>query len=70
MSHPSSPSGLARFLPILSWVPRYQRMWLRPDLIAGITVAALVLPFAEGLKRERELFWELHGQTALRRAMA
>ena len=48
MSHPSSPSGLARFLPILSWVPRYQRMWLRPDLIAGITVAALVVPKSLG----------------------
>ncbi len=48
MSHPSSPSGLARFLPILSWVPRYQRTWLRPDLIAGITVAALVVPKSLG----------------------
>ena len=48
MSHPSSPSGLARFLPILSWAPRYQRMWLRPDLIAGITVAALVVPKSLG----------------------
>jgi SulP family sulfate permease len=42
------PSGLARFLPILSWAPRYQRTWLRPDLIAGITVAALVVPKSLG----------------------
>ena len=42
------PSGLARFLPILSWAPRYQRPWLRPDLIAGITVAALVVPKSLG----------------------
>ena len=42
------PSGLARFLPILSWAPRYQRTWLRPDLVAGITVAALVVPKSLG----------------------
>ncbi len=51
MSHPSASSGtsgLARFLPILSWAPRYQRTWLRPDLIAGITVAALVVPKSLG----------------------
>ena len=34
----STPSGLARVLPILAWAPRYQRSWLRPDLIAGVTV--------------------------------
>ena len=41
-------SGLSRFLPILSWAPRYRRTWLRPDLIAGITVAALVVPKSLG----------------------
>ena len=29
-------SRLARILPILAWAPRYQRTWLRPDVIAGI----------------------------------
>ena len=29
------PSGIARVLPILSWAPEYQRMWLRPDVIAA-----------------------------------
>ena len=51
MSGPSArngASGLTRFLPILSWAPRYQRTWLRPDLIAGITVAALVVPKSLG----------------------
>ena len=43
-----APSGLARILPILSWAPRYQRTWLRPDVIAGITVAALVVPKSLG----------------------
>ena len=35
-------------MPILGWLPRYQRDWLRPDLIAGLTVAALVVPKALG----------------------
>ena len=41
-------TGLARVLPILSWAPRYQRNWLRPDVIAGVTVSALVVPKALG----------------------
>ena len=41
-------SGLARFVPILGWLPRYRREWLRPDVIAGLTVAALVVPKALG----------------------
>lgn len=44
----TEPSGIARVLPIVQWVPRYQRSWLRPDVIAGITVAALVVPKALG----------------------
>ncbi len=42
------PSWAARLLPILAWAPRYERDWLRPDLIAGLTVAALVIPKALG----------------------
>jgi SulP family sulfate permease len=38
----------ARFLPILGWAPTYDRTWLRADLIAGLTVAALVVPKALG----------------------
>ena len=41
-------TGVARVMPILGWAPRYQRAWLRPDLIAGLTVAALVVPKALG----------------------
>ncbi len=41
-------TGLAKVLPILGWAPRYRRSWLRPDLIAGLTVAALVVPKALG----------------------
>jgi SulP family sulfate permease len=35
-------------VPILRWAPRYQRTWLRPDIIAGLTVAALVVPKSLG----------------------
>lgn len=34
----------ARFLPILRWAPQYNRAYLRPDLIAGVTVTALIVP--------------------------
>ena len=37
---------LARFLPIAGWLPRYSRAWLRPDLLAGLTVWALLVPEA------------------------
>jgi len=40
----SSSSALSRFLPIPGWLPRYDRSWLRPDIIAGITVVALLVP--------------------------
>lgn len=44
----SPPTGLARLLPILTWAPRYQRSWLRGDLVAGLAVAALVVPKSLG----------------------
>src|SRR5436190_610058 len=43
----AKPRGwLTRYLPILSWLPSYQRSWLRFDLIAGATVWAVVVPEA------------------------
>ena len=44
----NAPAGLARFLPILGWIRNYDRSWLRGDIIAGLTVAALVIPKALG----------------------
>jgi high affinity sulfate transporter 1 len=35
---------LARYLPILGWLPKYERAWLRTDLIAGLTIVALLIP--------------------------
>ena len=40
----TSPRGLARFVPILDWSRSYDRRWLRGDLIAGIAVAAMIVP--------------------------
>lgn len=37
-------SGLARFLPILGWFRGYDRGVLRHDLIAGLTVAVMLVP--------------------------
>src|SRR5205085_3122342 len=36
--------GLARFLPVAGWLPRYERRWLRGDVAAGIAVTALIVP--------------------------
>jgi len=35
-------SGLS--LPLLQWLPAYRREWLRPDVVAGVTTAAVVIP--------------------------
>jgi high affinity sulfate transporter 1 len=43
---PLAQAGWRRFVPILDWLPRYQGGWLRFDLLAGLTVWALVVPQA------------------------
>ncbi len=30
--------------PVLDWLPGYQRSWLRPDVVAGLTVCAILVP--------------------------
>src|SRR5262245_2096508 len=37
---------LARAIPALVWLRAYQPAWLRLDLVAGLTTAALVIPQA------------------------
>ncbi len=44
MSADGSTRGVRRLLPITEWLPRYDRNWLRGDLMAGIAVTALVVP--------------------------
>ena len=36
--------GVRQFLPILTWLPGYERKWLRGDVTAGVAVTALVVP--------------------------
>jgi sulfate permease, SulP family len=35
---------LKNSLPVLSWLPAYQSKWLRADFIAGVTLAAYLMP--------------------------
>jgi len=37
---------VARYVPILGWLPAYQRSWLQPDLIAGVTLWGVGVPSA------------------------
>ena len=40
----ATKSGLARWIPILGWLPGYRRSWLTSDVVAGLTVWALIVP--------------------------
>jgi high affinity sulfate transporter 1 len=42
----TSSNWLARLLPIITWLPAYQRSWLSADIIAGLTLAAYAVPVA------------------------
>jgi len=41
-------SKFLRYIPILTWLPRYPRKWLRFDVLAGITVWGTTVPTAMG----------------------
>ncbi len=38
------PSGIRRYVPILTWLPAYDRSYLRFDAIAGATIWGLLVP--------------------------
>ena len=40
----ASSGGIARYVPILGWARHYNKAFLRPDVIAGVTVSALIVP--------------------------
>ncbi|PPL17343.1 SulP family inorganic anion transporter, partial [Microterricola pindariensis] len=40
----STRQRIAGLVPMLGWIRGYDRSWLRGDLIAGLTVAALIVP--------------------------
>jgi len=39
-----SKSTLKSFIPILEWLPKYDKSWLKLDAIAALTVWALLVP--------------------------
>lgn len=41
-------SPLKRYVPLISWLPRYRRTWLRFDLLAGISAWGITVPTAMG----------------------
>src|SRR6266496_5340705 len=43
-----SSSPLLRWIPAFTWLRAYDRSWLRGDILAGITLAAYLLPAALG----------------------
>ena len=44
MNDARTPGLVRRWLPITQWLGSYDRRWLRGDLIAGVAVAALIVP--------------------------
>src|SRR5581483_11099097 len=40
----AQPRRVSRLIPILDWLPRYDRSFLRGDVLAGIAVAAMIVP--------------------------
>jgi SulP family sulfate permease len=38
--------NIKSYFPILEWLPNYRRQWLRFDLVAALTVWALLVPEA------------------------
>ncbi len=41
---PSATRSIKVFFPILEWLPRYDKSWFRADLIAALTIWALLVP--------------------------
>ena len=39
-----APGWLARFVPIVGWLPEYQVSWLSKDAVAGFTIWGLLIP--------------------------
>jgi high affinity sulfate transporter 1 len=48
VENPVHSSPLARWLPAIAWLRGYRKAWLRGDVLAGITLAAYLLPSGLG----------------------
>jgi hypothetical protein len=42
----ASRGGARRYVPILEWLPSYDRSWLSADVLAGLTLWGLLVPEA------------------------
>ena len=36
--------NIKSFIPILDWFPNYNKLWLKGDIIAGLTVGVMLIP--------------------------
>ena len=45
---PNPNNGWRKAVPAIGWLRSYQREWFRFDLVAGVTLAAYLLPAALG----------------------
>ncbi len=45
-TNPANRKSIKSFFPILTWLPAYQKTWLRGDVIAALTLWALLVPEA------------------------
>ncbi len=68
LQHTQTLGQRLRFaLPVLYWVPKYQKQWLRLDFVAGLTLAAYAIPVSlayaslAGLPGEAGLYCYLLG---------
>ena len=43
-AHQSQKSTVLRYFPPLKWLNEYRTSWLRPDIVAGVTLAAYAIP--------------------------
>ena len=48
-----APTGFARIMPIFHWLPNYNKDWLKGDLIAGLSVWALMVPTSLGIRNDQ-----------------
>src|SRR5215510_5565446 len=44
MKNKSTTQNILSYVPVVQWLPQYQKKFFRWDLIAGITLASFVLP--------------------------
>ena len=64
-------SRIRSALPVITWLPQYQRSWLRSDLVAGLTLAAYAVPVSvayaslAGLPPQAGLYCYLVGRSRL-----